>query len=204
MWINQGIQTLRYEGIMVYMTNIVSDTGFWISNNDNEHRFIPELSQEINNFIAKHNIQDVYDFGCGRGEYLQKAVEQYPHIAATGFEGYQTTGVFSNIVKEDLSVSLDLPPVDLVISIEVGEHIPVEFEQIFIDNITKTTKKHLILSWAIIGQGGLGHINERNNFYIIEEITKRGFIFDGEATSAMRTNMPRLWIKNTLMVFYRV
>lgn len=183
------------------MENLISDTGFWISNEDKEHVFIPELSNEINQYVANHNIKDVYDFGCGTGEYLKRLTENNNQIIATGFEGHQTERDFNNIVKADLSKILDIVPVDLVISIEVGEHIPKQYEQIFLDNISNNAKSHIILSWAVKGQGGLGHVNCQDNDYIIEELRKRDWIFDKATTASMRDKMPDIWIKNTLMIF---
>ena len=184
--------------------NEISDTGFWIKNSSGEHRFITELSTQINNFVEKHNIKTVYDFGCGLGDYLDQLTKSYPDIIATGFEGHQTDGNFNNIVKQDLSENINLPKVDLVISIEVGEHIPKEFEQIFIDNITNHSNKHIILSWAIENQNGLGHINCQNNDYIIPEMNKRGWVFDRIATDNFRSNMPDgNWLCRSLMIFYK-
>jgi tryptophanyl-tRNA synthetase len=57
------------------------------------------------------------------------------------------------------------------------------------------------LSWAIIGQGGNGHVNCQDNDYIISEITKRGWIFDADTTAEVRVKMPDNWIKNTVMFF---
>lgn len=186
------------------MKNEISDTGFWITNRDVEHRFIPELSTKINNFVEKNNIKTVYDFGCGLGDYLYKLTKAYPDIVATGFEGHQTNVNFNNVVKQDLSKSIDLPKVDLVISIEVGEHIPKEFEQTFIDNIVKHSNKHIILSWAIVNQTGLGHINCQNNDYIIPEMNKRGWVFDQDTTNSFRSNMPDgNYLRKSLMIFYK-
>jgi hypothetical protein len=186
------------------MKNEISDTGFWITNRDVEHRFVPELSTQINNFVYKNNIKTVYDFGCGMGDYLDKLTKAYPDIIATGFEGHQVDVNFNNVVKKDLSENIELPTVDLVISIEVGEHIPKEFEQIFINNITKHSSKHIILSWAIKGQGGMGHINEQNNDYIIPEMNKRGWVFDQDTTNIFRSNMPDgNYIRKSLMIFYK-
>jgi hypothetical protein len=79
-----------------------------------------------------------------------------------------------------------MPPVDLVISIEVGEHIPKEFEQVFIDNICSHTNSKLILSWAIVGQGGDGHVNCQNNDYIIAKLKEKGFEHDEYNSSVLR------------------
>lgn len=186
------------------MANDISSTGFWISNEDDQHVYIPELSKEINKFVLDNNIKTVYDFGCGRGEYLDQLTKAYPDIQATGFEGHQTDGVYKNIIKQDLSEKMEISTVDLVISIEVGEHIPKEFEQTFLDNISNHAKNHIILSWAIVGQTGLGHINCQENKYIIKEMISRGWVFDKNRTQNMRSNMPtNLWIHNTLMVFFK-
>lgn len=183
------------------MTNIISNTGFWISNDEKEHTFIKELSDQINKYILENNIKTVYDFGCGEGKYLKSIVEFDKSIIATGFEGHQINGVFNNILKEDLSKKINMPKVDLVISIEVGEHIPKEFEQVFIDNICTHSKDHVILSWAVKNQGGLGHVNCQNNDYIISQMLERGFHFDQEKTKEVRLLMPAIWIKNTIMIF---
>lgn len=182
--------------------NKVSDTGFWISNNDNEHRFVPELSKAINDYVVNNNIKTVYDFGCGRGEYLNCLKELDSTLQLTGFEGHQTDGVFDNIIKQDLSTTMELNQVDMVMSIEVGEHIPKEFEQVFIDNISNHAKSHVFLSWAVVGQGGLGHINCQNNDYIVKEFIDRGWKLELDLSNQIRSSMPvGIWLKNTVMVF---
>jgi hypothetical protein len=183
------------------MSNVISDTGFWVENDDREHMFIKELSKEIIAYISKHKIRSVYDLGCGEGDYLKAIVDFDSSISATGFEGHQISKKFSNVLKRDLSKSLDMPAVDLVISIEVGEHIPREFESTFLNNVCDSSTGHIILSWAVENQSGLGHVNCRNNDYIISQVEGRGWTFDEKTTLAMREVMPRIWIKNTLMVF---
>ena len=183
------------------MVNEIAETGYWISNNENEHIFLPKLFEAINGYVAKNDIKDVYDFGCGRGEYLEELVKNHPSIKATGFEGYQTDVVFKNVVKLDLAKEVNLDPVDLVISIEVGEHIPKQYESTFIDNIAKSAKTHAIVSWAIEGQAGNGHVNCQNNDYVIEEMFKRGWDLNEEETTNFKNSMPPIYIKDTVMVF---
>lgn len=183
------------------MTSIISPTGFWIEYEDYDHVFIEELSNVINDYVKEHQITTVYDFGCGTGEYLDRLTKEVAGITATGFEGSPNNTIYNNVVKKDLSSKLNLEPVDLVISIEVGEHIPKEFEQNFIDNISNSSKKHIIFSWAIEGQNGTGHINCQNNDYIISEMEKRGWKFDTDKTISVRDKMPPIWIKNTVMFF---
>lgn len=184
------------------MTNhSISDTGFWTSYEDWQHSFVEELSVEINKYIEKNNIKSVYDFGCGTGEYLLKLSEFDKSIFATGFEGHTIDGVFNNIVKRDLSQPFKIEPVDLVLSIEVGEHIPKQYESNFFNNISTHAKSHVILSWAIEGQGGVGHINCQNNDYVIDQMLMRGWDYQEEVSMGIRKLMPDNWLKNTVMVF---
>ncbi len=184
------------------MTSRVSDTGFWLENEEDTHFFSPELSKIINSYVSTNNIKTVYDLGCGNGEYLDSLVNECPEISATGFEGFQVERLFKNVITKDLSEPLQLDPADLVISIEVGEHLPKEFEQTFIDNISNNATNHRIISWAIEGQDGLGHVNCQNNDYIINQFEMRGWTFNPELSYDSRSVFPEgLWLKNTLMFF---
>ena len=51
-------------------------------------------------------------------------------------------------------------------SLEVAEHIPLENEEAYLDNCCKLCEIGCILSWALPGQGGLGHVNEQPNEYV--------------------------------------
>ena len=76
----------------------------------------------------------------------------------------------------DLSKPFDLKiRYDCVISFEVGEHIPPQKEKIFIENLVKHSKKYIAISWAIPGQGGTGHFNEKSNQYIIKKFSEYDF-----------------------------
>lgn len=86
-------------------------------------------------------------------------------------------------------------------SLEVGEHIPKEYEHILIDNICNAAEHGVILSWAIKGQGGAGHVNCQNNAYIIDVMRGKGFAYDTDASSTLRKNATLSWFKNTVMVF---
>ncbi|XP_068232441.1 uncharacterized protein [Palaemon carinicauda] len=102
----------------------------------------------------------------------------------------------------DLSVPLELDhKYDWVLSLEVGEHIPQEKEQTFLDNLVKYACKGVVLSWAIEGQGGYNHVNTRNNDYIQMQMEKRGLKMDQEASQMLRKKVVVYWFKNSLMVY---
>jgi hypothetical protein len=95
-------------------------------------------------------------------------------------------------------------PFDVVMSLEVGEHIPVQWEDTFIKNLTRNARKYIILSWAAEGQYGDGHINNRPNSYIIELLCRQGFILNRPASVYLREQASLWWFKNTIMVFDRI
>jgi|GEM_PF-6386818 len=55
------------------------------------------------------------------------------------------------------------------IALEVAEHLPKEHEETFLDNLIGIAKDDgwIILSWAKKGHGGLGHVNEQNEDYVL-------------------------------------
>jgi FkbM family methyltransferase len=86
-------------------------------------------------------------------------------------------------------------------SLEVGEHLPAHFEDIFIQNLHNNNKYGIVLSWAVKGQGGHGHFNEQNNDYIKSKIGALGYIIDIENENKLRQDSTLHWFKNTIMVF---
>jgi hypothetical protein len=160
------------------------------------------MSDIIINIINEKKPALVYDFGCGYGEYIKNISEL--GIEAIGFEAHPNKTIYKNIEELDLSIPVVLErSADISISLEVGEHIPVEFEQIFIDNICNNTKNTVIFSWAVEGQGGDGHVNCRNNDYIILEMAKRGFVFDPSILEIRKNFNSNHWFYNTAMLFHK-
>jgi cyclopropane fatty-acyl-phospholipid synthase-like methyltransferase len=80
----------------------------------------------------------------------------------------------NNTVKYlDLSVPVyHLPLYDWVFSIEVAEHIPKTYEQIYINNLVRHASHGIILSWAVPKQEGHGHVNNQDFSYIEEQLIK--------------------------------
>jgi hypothetical protein len=150
------------------------------------------------------------DLGCGLGGYC-KVFNAFGWKIIHGFEGTEgikTIAVWHNIFTIDLSLPITAEAFkgsyDLVLCLEVGEHIPQEREQTFIDNICHFASKDIVLSWAIPGQySASGHVNCRPNDYVISELAKRGFILDNDRTIKLRDSSYFDWFKNTVMCFGR-
>ena len=91
-----------------------------------------------------------------------------------------------------------------VMSLEVGEHIPPQYEDTFIQNLHNNNLKGIILSWALIGQCGDGHINEQNNQYIKQKVCGLGYENDVTQETSFRDSAILPWFKKTIMVFRRI
>lgn len=104
----------------------------------------------------------------------------------------------------DLTVPIyHLSKYDWVVSIEVAEHIPPQFESIYLDNLVRHANEGVILSWAHPGQTGHSHVNNRPAKYIKKEMKLRGFSYDGTITNRLRRSAYADWIKANVNVFRR-
>ena len=181
----------------------INEKGYWETENIIGHVHDDNLCQNIIKFLIKNNVKNVFDFGCGLGDYASSIISS--GINCEAYDGNLNTKILSKGLANvlDLSESFDLQKkYDCVLSLEVGEHIPKEYEQIFLDNICKHTNNLLILSWAIVGQVGDGHVNCQNNDYIINQISNRGFIYDIQNSLELRASATCApWFKNTILFF---
>jgi len=182
---------------------VISDSGYYDSEDvEKHHVFDKKLAEGLVNFSIKKNIKNLVDLGCGMGDYVRYLRNK--NIDINGFDGNPYTKKITN----DLCSVLDLskPHIfeekyDYVLSLEVGEHLPKKFEDIFIQNLHNNNKRGIILTWAVEGQGGHGHFNERNNDYIKNKICKLGYTNNVEEENILRSNTTYPWFKNTVMIF---
>lgn len=188
----------------------IGKTGAWQNNSleghvksGNETLFDKTLAEAILRFSHKNNILSLYDFGCGGGFYTKYFVDN--DLLCYGYDGNPYTSNITNGLCNvlDLSAAVELLPLDMVLSLEVGEHLPPQFESIFIDNLHKHNTKAIIVSWAIEGQGGHGHFNERNNSYIKQKFLDLGYLNDVDEEKLLRKASSLPWFKNTIMVFLK-
>jgi len=96
-----------------------------------------------------------------------------------------------------------LPQYHWVLSTEVLEHIKADFETVVLDNIDRAASYGVVLSWAIPGQKGLHHVNNRPPEYVKSVMRKRGFQLDLPSSMKLRDATENAFLKRNLMVFYR-
>lgn len=96
-----------------------------------------------------------------------------------------------------------LPLYDWIVSLEVAEHIPKQFESIYIDNIVRHAREGVVLSWARPGQGGYSHVNNRPFEYIKDLMEKQGFSHDDVESQKLKDAATFWWFKTNTNVFRR-
>jgi cyclopropane fatty-acyl-phospholipid synthase-like methyltransferase len=182
----------------------IHPNGYWEGREaSSQHVHDPHLAECLVNFFKNQGATSIVDFGCGMGNYVRTF--RHNDLNATGFDGNPNTPELSNNTCQvlDLSAPVQLEPFDWVMSLEVGEHLPPEFEDTFINNLHNNNKHGIVLSWAIKGQGGHGHFNEQDTSYIKSKICTLGYLNDIESEDNMRNMSSLPWFKNTIMVFKR-
>lgn len=160
---------------------------------------VPQILQMI-------NPKSVVDVGCGVGSFL--SVFQKNGIEdILGVDGDWVDQKLLEIpVEKFLPVNLEKPlPIsrqfDLVMSVEVAEHIPAQFTNIFIDSLI-SLGKICVFSAAIPRQGGLHHVNEQWPEYWINLFQDRGYVVIDCIRKKFWNNQKLVWwYKQNFLIF---
>lgn len=175
--------------------------GIWQGENiDEYHAYDQKLCLELVNMFQEKNICDL---GCGLGDYIKEFKEF--RIECDGFDGNPDTPEITNSLCRILNLAEDvgdkIDVYDWVLSLEVGENIPKEYEEVYINNLHIHNKEGIVISWAIEGQPGFGHINCQNNDYIKKIFANLGYMNNTDKEQKLREASTLWWFKNTIMVF---
>ena len=176
---------------------MVDHHGSWRTSTGEGHVDDYPLADALREFIGGRS---VIDFGCGMGAYVDTIGEK-----CRGYDGNPHTPILAGDRCKvlDLAVPACVEPADWVLCLEVGEHIPAEFEDVLIGNLHSHNRLGVVISWAIPGQGGFGHVNCRENAYVRGIFHELGYTSDYGAQKQLRDAASTPWFKNTLMVFRR-
>lgn len=181
------------------------DTGIWTPEEAaTGHDFSYRLAKWIGEYLPKN--ERLTDIGCGNAAYLRYWHDiGFNHLC--GYEGTEQNFEFGNVEVVDLTQELPIHIFSCnTVCLEVGEHIPEEHLPMFLHNLAYSTTKKLILSWAIAGQDGIGHVSCRHNIWVINEMEKRGFKFlAADSLSARSVIEERMnYFRNTIMIFEKI
>ncbi len=139
----------------------------------------PYVVEAVLNTLGKFTT--VVDAGCGCGDLVQEF--RRVGVDAWGIEGtpnaipHALCGA-EHLLIADLRQSIASPRrADLVMCVEVAEHIDEECADTFLDNLCAMGDL-ILLTAAPVGQGGHSHVNCQPYLYWIQKMADRGYEYD--------------------------
>jgi len=157
-------------------------------------------------------IRSMLDVGCGAGHFV--ALADMIGIQSTGWDICAVTrpvGENSATFCVDLTDPQKHPEVDLVLCMEVAEHLPAEAADTLVANCVNNLKRKglLLFSAATPGQGGAGHINEQPEHYWKYKLENSGMHLNQLYTTTMRSVWSSLapnawWYGKNIMVWEKM
>ena len=171
--------------------------------NGGHHKTDMSLVRALSSFLKG---KTVGSFGDGPGAYKREIlkfgeVKIYDAYDGAPFSEETSKG---RVQFMDLTVpQYGFPFYDWIISLEVAEHIPKKFETIYIDNLARHAKEGIILSWAVPGQAGLSHVNNRPLEYVVKVMGEQGFVLNLYASKLLQKASSIQWLQNNINVYLR-
>ncbi len=144
--------------------------------------------------------KSVLDVGCGTGTWLkafeEAGVEHYYGLDGHYVKESQLQIPYKKFIVTDFSKQWAInEEFDLVVSLEVAEHLPESSADTFIESLVAHGDV-ILFSAAVPGQGGQHHINEQWPEYWQQKFAKHGFYFHD-------TIRPLIWNNEKVNWWYR-
>lgn len=203
---------LMYEKYFQDVLNVHTNEGWYhIENDVIDYNQIESEEKPFANRLAtwiKENInpKKVVDIGCGPGTYVYSLIDN--DVNAYGYD------IDDRVEGKDYLKKLSLFEVndksDVVICLEVAEHIETSLSDSIVDSIIRNVNDDGMIIWtaAIPGQGGVGHINCQTKEYWEEKFISRGFyrdfVIENNLLEYIRSGPYMGWFLQNLIVFKNV
>jgi len=157
--------------------------------------------------LNKFSVNSVLDVGCGIATWLKVFKRHDIEVIGVDKEVADKTPLFENIDKAEF-IDLDISQpfnlkrkFDLLISLEVGEHIKAENAETYIKNLIDHSET-IVFSAALPEQGGYLHINEQWLSYWIKIFEKYSFYCQDCIRPLIWNNVNvEWWYRQNIVVF---
>jgi glycosyltransferase involved in cell wall biosynthesis len=148
--------------------------------------------------------KSVLDIGCGPGIYVDSLRDL--GVEAVGIDVDDRVHGKPHLTYQSL-FDLTTQQAQVVICMEVAEHIAKEKENLVVERVVGAVEHTLIWTAAAPGQGGIGHINCKDKQIWADKLSEAGLVrnFDKEAkliAYAMQ-GIHMGWFRNNLLYFER-
>lgn len=153
-------------------------------------------------------VNSVLDVGSGLGTWLA-VFRDHGVSDIAGLDGSNVDASLmqvppQNFQVQDLRFPFDLHrKFDLVICLEVAEHLPESCAEKFVASLCRHSD-HIVFSAAIPGQGGQNHINEQWPAYWRSLFAKQGYFMRDAIRPAIWDNPEvDVWYRQNMFVYVR-
>lgn len=166
--------------------------------NNDARLMVPDVSLALGKCPER-----VIDFGCGDGAMLRwwqvMGARSLVGVDAHGPDDWaRATGGLH--VRQDLTQPIDLGvEADLVVCLEVAEHLPPEAAETLVDTLCRHGKR-ILFSAAPPGQGGTGHLNEQPPAYWAEMFAAHGYRYQDILRHRISPELSPWYRANTVLV----
>lgn len=153
-------------------------------------------------------VHSAVDIGCGVGSWLSvlqaRGLQEILGIDGDWVDQAQLIIDPKFFMRHDLNKELKLPRrYDLVICLEVAEHLSASGAQAFVQSLTALSD-FVLFSAAVPGQGGTGHVNEQWQDYWLDIFRQQGYV----ALDFIRKNIWNdpsipIWYKQNMFLFVK-
>lgn len=165
----------------------------------------PQAKRLAEFLSVQHPGARALDLGCGPGLYVEEMRAQ--GIDAFGIDNDPRMVPGPTLLRQDITSSQPGGVYDIVVSLEVGEHIAHSLSGRYVRFIDMTDCRIVYFSAARPGQGGHGHINCQPKAYWVERFHSYGFWLNPDRTDVwldfMRQGYHMGWLTQNGMVFER-
>jgi 2-polyprenyl-3-methyl-5-hydroxy-6-metoxy-1,4-benzoquinol methylase len=167
-----------------------TETGGWCLTDDQIRKRKEKIPKKIGlaNYLADFlDGKTAADVGAGLGFYKEIITKRGKARYVVAFDGAINVFTVSHglVQYRNFARHQNIGTYDWVYSLEVAEHIAPEYEAVYLQNLARAALEGIVITWAIPGQKGDGHVNCREPEYVVTKFLELGFYQDEKELRTM-------------------